>query len=201
MKNFKKIITCILAVTALNCMLLTPIGVSAVLKDADTSNNEPFIGYEEYIKYCEENALKDGIIIVKNAGTGDGTYHFGSGNSNLSWIEKVDDNFNTSLFENIIVMDFKNPPENDKEFNYILVETGDAYTHIHFDTVMQEWNIDDVSVQKPNNTTIGESENKPITEITVGDSTFPRGDINLDGKVTTVDLLMLKKYLLGLMEW
>ena len=201
MKNFKKIITCILAVTALNCMLLTPIGVSAVLKDADTSNNEPFIGYEEYIKYCEENALKDGIIIVKNAGTGDGTYHFGSGNSNLSWIEKVDDNFDTSSFENIIIMDFKNPPENDKEFNYILVETGDAYTHIHFDTVMQEWNIDDVSVQKPNNTTIGESENKPITEITVGDSTFPRGDINLDGKVTTVDLLMLKKYLLGLMEW
>ncbi|MEE7583116.1 MAG: dockerin type I domain-containing protein, partial [Oscillospiraceae bacterium] len=51
------------------------------------------------------------------------------------------------------------------------------------------------------NTTIGESENKPITEFTVGDSTFPRGDINLDGKVNTVDLLMLKKYLLGLMEW
>ena len=51
------------------------------------------------------------------------------------------------------------------------------------------------------NTTIGESENKPITEITVGDSTFPRGDINLDGKVNTVDLLMLKKYLLGLIEW
>ncbi|MEE7583115.1 MAG: dockerin type I domain-containing protein, partial [Oscillospiraceae bacterium] len=49
--------------------------------------------------------------------------------------------------------------------------------------------------------TVGESENKPITEFTVGDSTFPRGDINLDGKVNTVDLLMLKKYLLGLMEW
>ena len=49
--------------------------------------------------------------------------------------------------------------------------------------------------------TIGDSENKSITEITVGDSTFPRGDINLDGKVNTLDLLMLKKYLLGLMEW
>ena len=43
--------------------------------------------------------------------------------------------------------------------------------------------------------------NKSITEITVGDSTFPRGDINLDGKTNTLDLLMLKKYLLGLMEW
>ncbi len=201
MKNFKKIITCILAVTALNCMLLTPIGVSAVLKDADTSNNEPFTGYEEYIKYCEKNALKDGIIIVKNAGTGDGTYHFGSGNSNLSWIEKVDDNFDTSSFENIIVMDFKNPPENDKEFNYILVDVGCAYTHVYFDTEMQEWNIEESGVQKPNTSTVGESSGNPNTEFTIGDSTFPRGDINLDGKVNTIDLLMLKKYLLGLMEW
>ena len=57
--------------------------------------------------------------------------------------------------------------------------------------------VDDIN----DSNVIGESENKPITEITVGDSTFPRGDINLDGKVNTVDLLMLKKYLLGLMEW
>ena len=49
--------------------------------------------------------------------------------------------------------------------------------------------------------TVGESSGNPNTEFTVGDSTFPRGDINLDGKVNTVDLLMLKKYLLGLMEW
>lgn len=48
--------------------------------------------------------------------------------------------------------------------------------------------------------TIGEVE-EPITEFTIGDSTFPRGDVTLDGKVTTADLLMLKKYLLGLMDW
>ena len=58
-----------------------------------------------------------------------------------------------------------------------------------------------VELVPTDNIVIGDSENKPITEITVGDSTFPRGDINLDGKVNTVDLLMLKKYLLGLMEW
>ena len=58
-----------------------------------------------------------------------------------------------------------------------------------------------VELVPTDNIVIGDSENKPITEFTVGDSTFPRGDINLDGKVTTVDLLMLKKYLLGLMEW
>ena len=49
--------------------------------------------------------------------------------------------------------------------------------------------------------TVGESSGNPNTEFTIGDSTFPRGDINLDGKVNTVDLLMLKKYLLGLIEW
>ena len=52
-----------------------------------------------------------------------------------------------------------------------------------------------------NTPTVGESSGNPNTEFTIGDSTFPRGDINLDGKVNTVDLLMLKKYLLGLMEW
>ncbi len=40
-----------------------------------------------------------------------------------------------------------------------------------------------------------------ITEFTVGDSVYPRGDINLDGKTNTADLLYLKKYLLGLIEW
>ena len=53
-------------------------------------------------------------------------------------------------------------------------------------------------------TTVVEEVNKSNineNEFIIGDSTFPRGDINLDGKVTTVDLLMLKKYLLGLMEW
>jgi len=48
--------------------------------------------------------------------------------------------------------------------------------------------------------TIGESEDS-ITEFTVGDSVYPRGDINLDGKANTADLLYLKKYLLGLIEW
>ena len=56
-------------------------------------------------------------------------------------------------------------------------------------------------VTSNNKSTVGESSGNPNTEFTVGDSTFPRGDINLDGKVNTVDLLMLKKYLLGLMEW
>ena len=82
-----------------------------------------------------------------------------------------------------------------------MVDVGCAYTHIYFDTEMQEWNIEESGVQKPNTSTVGESSGNPNTEFTIGDSTFPRGDINLDGKVNTVDLLMLKKYLLGLMEW
>ncbi|MCD7799846.1 MAG: hypothetical protein LUG94_01350 [Ruminococcus sp.] len=52
------------------------------------------------------------------------------------------------------------------------------------------------------NINIGDSDSEDsITEFTVGDSVYPRGDINLDGKTNTADLLYLKKYLLGLIEW
>ena len=45
-------------------------------------------------------------------------------------------------------------------------------------------------------TTVGDST-------TVGESepTGVRGDINYDGKVTTLDLLLLKRYLLGIIKW
>ena len=87
---------------------------------------------------------------------------------------------------------------------YVLTRNRQFYQEGYFDTYNNFWMLLEspaLPIPEKDNTTIGESENKPITEITVGDSTFPRGDINLDGKVNTVDLLMLKKYLLGLMEW
>lgn len=50
-----------------------------------------------------------------------------------------------------------------------------------------------------NDVTIGDSD----SNITIGESTATtiRGDVNLDGKVNSLDLLVLKKYLLGLIEW
>ena len=46
-----------------------------------------------------------------------------------------------------------------------------------------------------------EPDNKD--DLTIGNSkaTGVRGDINYDGKVTTLDLLLLKKYLLGIVKW
>ncbi|MCD7799847.1 MAG: hypothetical protein LUG94_01355 [Ruminococcus sp.] len=61
---------------------------------------------------------------------------------------------------------------------------------------------DGVEVIPTSAVAIGESDSEDsITEFTVGDSVYPRGDINLDGKANTADLLYLKKYLLGLIEW
>ena len=87
---------------------------------------------------------------------------------------------------------------------YVLTRNRQFYQEGYFDTYNNFWMLLEspaLPIPEKDGTTIGDSENKPITEITVGDSTFPRGDINLDGKVNTVDLLMLKKYLLGLIEW
>ena len=90
--------------------------------------------------------------------------------------------------------------------SFVLVaEDYSFYQYAMYTDVGNYWStpisLNPIEKIEKDDTTIGDSENKPITEVTVGDSTFPRGDINLDGKVNTVDLLMLKKYLLGLMEW
>jgi hypothetical protein len=63
-------------------------------------------------------------------------------------------------------------------------------------------------VSKQTETTIGDSD---TTEPTIGDSTTSvdlnetptnvRGDVNYDGQVNAVDLLLLKKYLLKLITW
>ena len=125
------------------------------------------------------------------------------GNDGLEIQEYHQDAFKNELGEEFPAMD-------GKVVNfYVLTRNRQFYQLGYLDTYNVE-NYDNgwvllvspaLPIPEKDDTTIGESENKPITEITVGDSTFPRGDINLDGKVTTVDLLMLKKYLLGLMEW
>ena len=104
---------------------------------------------------------------------------------------KIGDTFDVSQAKKIITISDKNAT--------MYVDFKTYYAPLVYVEEEEKFLIQDKYIFK--DTTIGDSENKPITEITVGDSTFPRGDINLDGKVNTVDLLMLKKYLLGLMEW
>lgn len=61
-----------------------------------------------------------------------------------------------------------------------------------------------VTSNKVDNVTIGESDNKDKT--TIGDSiqlqpTGIRGDVNYDGEVNLIDLLLLKKYILQIITW
>ena len=120
------------------------------------------------------------------------------GNDGLEIKEYHQDAFKNDLGEEV--------PAKDKKvvYFYVLTRNRQFYQEGYLDADNDGWILlasPALPIPEKDDTTIGESENKPITEITVGDSTFPRGDINLDGKVNTVDLLMLKKYLLGLMEW
>ena len=120
------------------------------------------------------------------------------GNDGLKIQEYHEDAFKNELGEEFPAFDGK------VLHFYVLTRNRQFYQEGYFDTYNNFWMLLEspaLPIPEKDGTTIGDSENKPITEITVGDSTFPRGDINLDGKVNTVDLLMLKKYLLGLIEW
>ena len=120
------------------------------------------------------------------------------GNDGLEIKEYHQDAFKNDIGEEV--------PAKDKKvvYFYVLTRNRQFYQEGYLDADNDGWILlasPALPIPEKDNTTIGESENKPITEITVGDSIFPRGDINLDGKVNTVVLLMLKMYLLGLMEW
>ena len=230
MKNLKKTVASILAFTTLCGATFIPISASAVTPnsgawgDVDNTND---VSYDWLMNYGIEQSL----ITVINKGVTTTYYFDGSsGNSFFVKVEddtEVPDNINKTIkidFDNNIIEGndgleikeyhqdaFKNDlgeevPAKDKKvvYFYVLTRNRQFYQEGYFDTYNNFWMLLEspaLPIPEKDDTTIGESENKPITEITVGDSTFPRGDINLDGKVTTVDLLMLKKYLLGLMEW
>ncbi|MCD7800148.1 MAG: hypothetical protein LUG94_02935 [Ruminococcus sp.] len=95
-----------------------------------------------------------------------------------------------------------------EELNYIEVElcllrdNCSYYDTVYYNTSGNYWYapISFNPIPQDDDITIGESEDS-ITAFTIGDSVYPRGDINLDGKANTADLLYLKKYLLGLIEW
>jgi len=86
-----------------------------------------------------------------------------------------------------------------------LMEDCSFYQEAYMESGDLSWKFLDsvstpISKETDDDITIGESKDS-ITAFTIGDSVYPRGDINLDGKANTADLLYLKKYLLGLIEW
>ena len=206
MKNLKKVLAYAMSVATLGSVALLPINVSA---DVVLDNSEVYIyesttspqeadyqlpndfDIQSIIEDKNNTIVLDGtkftlteICAEISDGMGYNSKHYDITNDVISTIEK--ENNGKSYY-----VEFFFKREDNYPYVYILNKNVEDSSH-----VLQAQALD---IAPP--PTIGESENKPITEITVGDSTFPRGDINLDGKVNTLDLLMLKKYLLGLMEW
>ena len=220
MKILKKVLACVMATTTLGCISLVPMNADAMIYKDNLSAND----MNPYVLVDDLDVMENGpvIIVIKNSndevrdrvifdyiseeesevvGTGtrpDGkTYEI---RNTGEYVKRTDDTVDTSkatkeifVYTDYDVIDiyFDFGADNLGWFKYDII--NGTYENL-------ESSITKDMLEKTN-TTIGESENKPITEFTIGDSTFPRGDINLDGKVNTLDLLMLKKYLLGLMEW
>ena len=220
MKNLKKFLACVMAVATLGCISLVPMNADAMIYKDNLSAND----MNPYVLVDDLDVMENGpvIIVIKNSNdevrdrvifdyiseeesevVGTGTRPYGKTyeiRNTGEYVKRIDDTIDTSkatkeifVYTDYDVIDiyFDFGADNLGWFKYDII--NGTYENL-------ESSITKDMLEKTN-TTIGESENKPITEFTIGDSTFPRGDINLDGKVNTVDLLMLKKYLLGLMEW
>ena len=206
MKNFKKVLAYAMSIATLGSLTLIPMNVSA---DVVLDNSQLYIYESDDTKQLDyqlpddfdiQSVIEDenhtivldgtkfiltDICVEISDGWGHSGVRYDITNDVMSTIEKENDG------EVYYVEFFFNREEDDYLYMYVLNKNVENNPKV----------LQSQSIAIAPAPTVGESENKPITEFTVGDSTFPRGDINLDGKVNTVDLLMLKKYLLGLMEW
>ena len=196
MKNYKKLIASALAIISI-------ISCTSAMQISANSEESLFavvaVGDEKY--NIDETSKIAFVVEDKTVSDDAQVYVYDSENRKMC----LDNNADLSTFDMVF---------NVSEDNIPVIKTtvqddisAILYTRlldISYDYEYHQWIF---AAQTSNNVTsndkptVGESSGNPNTEFTIGDSTFPRGDINLDGKVNTVDLLMLKKYLLGLMEW
>ena len=195
MKNLKKII-------ASTLVLISIIGCTPTMQISANSEQSLFavvaVGDEKYDVETNKIAF---VVEDKTVSDDAQVYVYNFENRKIY----LDNNADLSTFDRVFNVSEDNIP--------VIRTTVDddipaiSYTRlldITYDYEYHQWIYSaqvSSDVTSNNKSTVGESSGNPNTEFTVGDSTFPRGDINLDGKVNTVDLLMLKKYLLGLMEW
>ena len=195
MKNFKKII-------ASTLVLISIIGCASTMQISANSEQSLFavvaVGDEKYDVETNKIAF---VVEDKTVSDDAQVYVYNFENRKIY----LDNNADLSTFDRVFNVSEDNIP--------VIRTTVDddipaiSYTRlldITYDYEYHQWIYSaqvSSDVTSNDKSTVGESSGNPNTEFTIGDSTFPRGDINLDGKVNTVDLLMLKKYLLGLMEW
>ena len=212
MKNLKKILSCVMAIATLGCMssisAYAEFGVPLLKYDTIETS---FVGNDiKNVEYTD-----DATLIMLNNGD---TYSLPKGCVDGIFYNVAENKIDSTGEGNLVAYCVNVKVLNQDGEYYAILPSGNKIADINGISKVQAvydlnnkyigYRVDymggedgSFSNVMSDSLTIGESENKPITEFTVGDSTFPRGDINLDGKVNTVDLLMLKKYLLGLMEW
>ena len=184
MKNFKKILCGVLSVTALSTCLVIPTSAEVVYDDIQTTTDEG--GHISY-------QLPDDFTIQTVVDDEDQTLVLNGKKFKLVEIYTKNHNQDAILPEDKIdfMYYFSEEGNEDERFVYPLMSVNIYPENERTDKeLFVEVNLDASEPDNKDDLTIGNSE-----------ATGVRGDINYDGKVTTVDLLLLKKYLLGIVKW
>ena len=184
MKNFKKILSGVLVASAMASCLAIPTYADVVYDDVTAT-------VDEY--GCTTYQLPDDFTIQTVLEDKDKTLVL-NGKKFVVLKEYTIDHNEDAFF-----------PEDRVDYTCEFVVEGNDKTYFAY----QLRDIKNTPENKATNKTIEEVTFDLAKDPTVGDSTTVgeseptgvRGDINYDGKVTTVDLLLLKKYLLGIVKW
>ena len=184
MKNFKKILCGVLSVTALSTCLVIPTSAEVVYDDITST-------VDEY--GCTVYQLPDDFTIQTVLDDKDKTLVL-NGKKLVVLKEYTIDHNEDAFF-----------PEDRVDYTCEFIVEGNDKTYFAY----QLRDIENTPENKATNKTIEEITFDVSKDPTVGESTTVgeseptgvRGDINYDGKVTTLDLLLLKKYLLGIVKW
>ena len=114
---------------------------------------------------------------------------------NLGFPVKItNSSIDTSKISTIIVVD-----KNDKNTYCLPIETPYCYTDINYNFEENVWFQEELSISKP-------TQQTPIEDYKDENGLYStptgvRGDVNYDGLVNNIDVMVLRKYILHLIEW
>lgn len=198
MKKFIKILSSLMVVATLGTtFFITPIGSDAL----DMNKDNPY--YSD--SYYKENSIKNAIFMVKD-GEFSSTYYLVNGyiytDGNCKGTVQypvIDENIDISAFETIII----DAEESDEVEVKFLVDRITSYSVTSYIFSEHTWESILISMpkQEDKEPTIGTSENEKNKDGLYSVPTGIRGDVNYDGLVNNIDVMVLRKYILHLIEW